>query len=897
MYENLEIITLIPSERGKGGIKTGFQSMLSTPVLDVRDSVNVAVFQEQWKKESGLPGIYGSPRIGTHVRFLGLTVFARQNSAQPASVPTLEVISHLWRADGLTSVFHNHTTGVDLLARGSEVPVPGVMESIGQRLFYSDGLGPGQIYDGSVNGYTIGVAQPEIPPTLSIEPSGEYSTGIYVGRNGESTIRSAETTGQMASLENGQGVHLNTWNSGGPYPDLDTTVVGDPVIVSSPPVGTPAGRTLTAVEGDTFITLNYALGTDIFGYKVTWYEHTATNGLHFFNALGSRTVKLVTVVGPSTTIDFYGDPITAAEATWAIVPDPLTTEDFRIGWSGTEVTIATPLTFGADENADNPIAADIAGEDWLDGDGPGYAYALYDPVTGHMSNISPIAYVEGAGVNNAVGIEITAYPRNLDGSVPAFSSTTGIQYSGPGYGWEARFTHIVFFRSLRNGGGAALFPIGGLDPEDKTTWRGITNVPPAGPTMWYDISDDKELLVSDILRAPQYTNEWPQSRVDGTLEPARVMHMAYWDGRLWVVGAQEQDTIKYSCDKVQCPFGVPQESFPRENVLRTSANDGLVTGLKVVGNLLVITTRRWAYYVAGNSWDNYRLIRLSVHMSGVGARQLTEVPSETDGQSSVMVFVGRDRVVYVMQPGQPPQAISRPVQDVIDGQILEEINYTHGTVLHYCCIKARNLLVLGLVGRTLVFNLDNQTWERVDFFGWPFQAFASGFGLTNSGSFQPVVELAAYANNSTAGGNVPSGLVMPWLSASDVLVNAWLETFPLWNGSKMRRLIHFIRIYVRQPSSQTWGCSLRLDDNTVALAGTFVAPEATFTMIGPSQPIETGLTELICHVPSMTRSGVAVDNPQACYRAILRIDFPANVLDTRISAIHVGTSPYSEVHP
>lgn len=884
MYDQLAVLTLVPAERGRGGVKTGFQSLLPQPISDVRDATNLQVWQEQWRKEYAQAGVVGYTRAGAHNRMLGLTVFARQNTSDPSGSPTFEVISHLWQTAAPHSVFFNHTTASDLYARGLTAPWPGRMETIGQRLFYCDGIDYGRVYDGTANGYSIGIAQPTKAPTLTVVASGTYGLGTYMGILGSVKIRSYQTTGNIAVLVDGQNVYLNSENSGGPYANHNTTVVGSPKIGEDRGGGiwgVPSGtKQVVAVAGDLFITVkNHNITTDIVGLKVFWWE---VGVIGVPTAPYWRVVHSTTIVGADTKINFDA-PVQSMEATGLSVR-------FVYGLSGTEVEIAAALPFGADENEDNPISYDVGGFDWGDGEGPGYAYAYYDPITGHMSNISPIAFTDGGGVNEALAIDISPSSPNLDGSIPAFATATGIQYTGQSYGWEARFTHIVFFRTQRLGGGAALFPIGSLDPTSPA-WRGITNVPPLVATTWTDVSDDTELLVSDILRAPQYTNEWPQSLVNGTLEPSKVMHMAYWDGRLWVVGLQEQDTVKFSCDKVQCPFGVPYESFPRDNVLRVSAQDGIITGLSVIGNLLVVLTRRWAYYVAGNSWDNYRLIRLSVHMSGVGSRQLTEVPSETDGQSGIMVFLARDRVIYMMQPGQPPQAISRPVQDIIDGQITENVHYTHGTELHYCCIESRNLLCVSLQNKQLIFNLDNQTWEKPEFPTWVSQAFASGFGLQTGATYKPVAELNGYVT-----------VVQSWLASGNTVSAASLETFPLWDGNKARRQVHFIRIYVRQPSALTWGCTLRLDDSNTVLTGTFVAPlDDTYKMIGPYQPFESGLTELICHVPSMIPAAppgsLAVDGPQICYRAIVGVTFPTGTDDVRLMALQVGFAQLGGLDP
>ena len=127
--------------------------------------------------------------------------------------------------------------------------------------------------------------------------------------------------------------------------------------------------------------------------------------------------------------------------------------------------------------------------------------------------------------------------------------------------------------------------------------------------------------------------------------------MAYWDGRLWVAGPQDPAALHYSCDRTQCPFGIPEESFPDTNVLRIPAADGCVRGLRLIGEQLLITTERWAYTIAGNNESNYRLVRISTRMGGVGEYQMDEFVSDVEGGGALIVFVGTDARVYAMPLG------------------------------------------------------------------------------------------------------------------------------------------------------------------------------------------------------------------------------------------------------
>ena len=88
--------------------------------------------------------------------------------------------------------------------------------------------------------------------------------------------------------------------------------------------------------------------------------------------------------------------------------------------------------------------------------GPTYAYAWYDPETGHMSNVSPLFQIPKPTA-------VPAQYSDFTNLTPVFQIDPGvISYPDPTVD-QIRFSHIVFFRTLSTGG-STLYPIGSLTP-------------------------------------------------------------------------------------------------------------------------------------------------------------------------------------------------------------------------------------------------------------------------------------------------------------------------------------------------------------------------------------------------------------------------------------------------
>lgn len=521
--------------------------------------------------------------------------------------------------------------------------------------------------------------------------------------------------------------------------------------------------------------------------------------------------------------------------------------------------------------------------------GPKYTYAWYDPETGHMSNVAPLYQVPrpteiGSYVDFAY---ITPVFRIDPGYISYPTTTDGI-----------RFSHIMFFRTLSNPNSSTLYPIGSLQPfvgkvhpgatstrgswspSTYHGWMGLPNnyapVPPntmgTPPNLWYDWSSDEDLLLSGGFRAPQYTNSKPMALLRGGMtEPAKVAYQAYWDRRLWTVATQEPDKIMFSCDEAQCPLGVPVESFPPTNYLRIPSVDGQVVGMKTVGDMLLITTQRWAYTIAGNNESNYRLLRISTRMGGVGTYQMSELTSDVEGQQSVVYFLGRDKIVYEWVPGSAVKPISAPVQDIIKDSITDLASYRNSR-LHCLSAYGRRLVVLSLMPvlgyhRALAFDVDNRIWTRwyedngATLNGAAAQAFA-----TVHSSDPPIWELYSHRLPGAPTIGVKSWIRDDGQVQASTGVNS-ISTFPLdFDGIKKRKQLVVVNAHISNAVSGTWNCQVSVNESPTLSAG------ADFT----SFPQDT-LYSLYGPTPS------PVDSADAADLAVLTAAFtadPAGVLET-----------------
>ncbi len=480
--------------------------------------------------------------------------------------------------------------------------------------------------------------------------------------------------------------------------------------------------------------------------------------------------------------------------------------------------------------------------------GPTYAYAWYDTETGHMSNISPLYQVPKPTALGANGW------GDFSNTTPFFPIDPG-SISYPDQPTDGiRFSHIVFFRTLSTPGSSTLYPIGSLNPfvgkvhpGSASTrgswgssmyhgWMGAPNnylaepllAPNTGPNYWYDFSSDSDLILTGGFRAPQFTNSKPMvSLRGGATQPGYPYLMAYWDRRLWIVNTQEPDKLAFSCDDAQCPLGIPEESFPPTNFLRMTSVDARGMGLRTVGDMLLLTTERWAYIVAGNNESNYRLMKVSAAMPGVGTYQMDEFPtySGAEGEPATLFYLGRDRVVYQWTVGGQVVPISQPIQSSLDTALSKgdsSLVYYQSSRVHCVSAWGRRLVVvqLPLGGAMSIWDIDNRVWcttSATDDSGAVNTNFpapmTSVYGLN-----VPVNELYAIFNGTN--GNV---VVRSWVR-DDVATctdSMSISTFPLsFDGKKTRKQVVAVNLHATAGSYK-----LQAEPNESL---TLITPQSTF---------------------------------------------------------------------
>jgi hypothetical protein len=558
--------------------------------------------------------------------------------------------------------------------------------------------------------------------------------------------------------------------------------------------------------------------------------------------------------------------------------------------------------------------------------GPTYAYAWYDPETGHMSNIAqmfPMPRPTSIG-NFTDFANITPSFRIDPGYIqyPEGASSTTVNTATDG----ARFSHLVFFRPLSTPGSSTLYPIGSLNPYvgkvhpgsvstrgswNPSTYKGWMGLPsncsdappqtPANQNLWYDFSSDSDLLLAGGFRAPQFTNEKPMALLrGGATQPGYPYLLAYWDRRLWIINTQEPSKVMFSCDEAQCPLGVPEESFPPQNFLRLpSAADGKGIGMKAVGDMLIITTQRFAYIVAGNNESNYRLMKISSSMPGVGTYQMSEFPTATgaEGEPTTLFFLGRDRIVYQWTVGRSVVPISTPIQDQLDTLIQPYLSFYTGARVHCISAWGRRLVAVapfyntGQGGGlpTFIYDIDAQVWSRAirGDGAANFATFFSGtapmttvYGANNV----PVDEIyGIYTSNPISGVHA-----MSWIrdDGANCTYPMEIDTFPMaLDGKKTRKQIVSVNIHA---TSGTWTGKVYVNDQSSSSFTFATYPDPITSIYAPTgtQGVldDVQAQDLVCMAGQFTADGT----PLVGYRFTVVVQKNVDNNAAQLYAVDVG---------
>ena len=261
---------------------------------------------------------------------------------------------------------------------------------------------------------------------------------------------------------------------------------------------------------------------------------------------------------------------------------------------------------------------------------PRYAYAYYNPTTGHITNVSPVLRLsEQAESNVAVYLSAIATNSTLNG-----------------YG----YTKIVIFRTAADG--SSLLPL--KLPVGVGDSNGYLNNS-GGPLSFHDEQGDEYLGQILGLKEAPFEND----------PPPNLKVIAYFDGRFWGIEQDRPWILRFSADATH-DLGVPEECWPAGNFRQIPSADGYGTGLKVVGSILMAFTERYAYSVAPGDEGSYRLQRVSTRGFGVSQVGVSEHPGDSSEASSSAIYVGRDRKLWRHFPGGRVEEIGKAIQTYLD---------------------------------------------------------------------------------------------------------------------------------------------------------------------------------------------------------------------------------------
>lgn len=355
--------------------------------------------------------------------------------------------------------------------------------------------------------------------------------------------------------------------------------------------------------------------------------------------------------------------------------------------------------------------------------GPQYAYAYYNPTTGHISKISPILQISETGISN-VRVNLS-----------------NIQLTN-----DANYTRVVLFRKAFDNGGL-LLPLK-LDPAHggsaSITSDFMINNNAVGTVTYVDFRADFP-FVGGILGgivAPTENNP----------PPADVRYMAYWDQRIWVVSAAVRSRLQYSGNSAQIQFGVAEESFPALNFLDVPADDGFIVGLKTVGTSLLVCTERYLYFVDAST-GTYRLVRISSRGSGVDQYAIDGHPGDSSEQSASALYVSRDKRLWRQYPAGRIEDMGWPIQDKLD---TIDLGQKKPVTIKVAQVGKNWLLVLGIRQQTwsgtprynyLFYDFDEQSWIDLGL-GGANGLWGSGYAGYSVGFWSGVASGVVYNSNS-----------------------------------------------------------------------------------------------------------------------------------------------------
>jgi hypothetical protein len=860
-----KVVRFIPDQPSRGGSKSAVQS--HSRLDDVRSVEDVFVVMGRWRTPAQpvYNALYKDAGTITGISSVGSTTlcmnnFAVYSTTNAALGPTNHVMSH-WHASNLAHYLVDHTSGT-LLADGITSPdsfLPANFINIGNRCLVcwagSTSITPpgagratnNIIYDptnptSTATLYDIGVNAPAVAMMYTLGGTASGTTTVTQGSN---CVNNATVSGN--------------WSSG----TLSIALGGVPYTVSTYSTSFNSSTSCTGTGGTPTLVLNSFLLPTNGDY----------NGLSIAIAAPNAETLVIQsyVLGPSnTTVTFTTNMAhNHTAAAWAV--------------SGEQLQLSTAYQAGTTVPPKTEDYVSYSGALAWTSIGPQYAYAYYDPYTGHVSNISPILQITQ---QNQPGVTVTL--SNIQPSAVAD------QY---------RFTQIILFRTLSSQGGISggiLYPLG------DTSGNFINLANSGGAKTYTDSIPDSQLLVNGGFQAPIVTNRPPVGPI---------AHMDFWDSRVWMNPVSDPTAIYFSADQVQVTFGRPEECFPSTNILRIPSKDGRVLGMRLVGSTLVITTQRYAYTVVGGpSEPTYRLSRFSSDTFGVTDYQMVELPGDTDETSAALVYLGGDSTIYILAPGLGNISLSDPVQDFLLTYLAGNQSLFSLVRFHAVNINGHRLLLVSIPpsaggnfglpqGILMAYDFNKKVWTyHFPGAGSPqyFSAFTNVYQqtvTTTSGSAVAPIDLVMASQ-----GFLYSWLQSPYVSSATVPNEGFIYIGPFDGGRKCKKQLNFVRLYCNGATnqgsgtpSQHWTIELRTDEN-----GGFTSYTPTLNpdfqyQLQPttSVPIDDpNARELILALPNASTPAHTASDPQIGYRFEIGVFFPTAPFPVESGSGVAQNTPY-----
>jgi hypothetical protein len=290
----------------------------------------------------------------------------------------------------------------------------------------------------------------------------------------------------------------------------------------------------------------------------------------------------------------------------------------------------------------------------------------------------------------------------------------------------------------------------------------------AGQTITYTDfqGDDTVVQAGAVTGGPGSVSAPPYGPTGGTNlpPPPDLNFIQYWDGRFWGASSTQVGILFFSCrvdaNTSDTTVGVPEECWPLLFTRAIPESDGRITGLRTVGNTLVVLTDNNIYTVTGNQYNTYGLVRVPAKGHGTSHFATCVIPAGDLGTDDVLVHFGNDsRLYFLGSSGDFP--ISYPIQNAIG---LYPGNVTaQGVTLSVVHNGTSGYVVMGLPSTAAQpgeywYDLERQAWflvangalssgngasARIEglyngtittFVGFPTTAYSTGVGYIKYGS-------------------------------------------------------------------------------------------------------------------------------------------------------------------